>query len=231
MSFDISELIYRVPNFLSDDECDSLISEYEERSSESILEHCFHANTGIDTHSSFQRISLLEGTKNYDLLFKKTEQAINEYMDYLESKGSFHMPLMRATLCHSHMYRLLKYGVGDKIHPHSDHGPLIYGSITFNLNNDYTGGEFKFFNGKHTVKLNRGEMMIWPADYYWVHEVTPVETGYRYSTNSFLSLVSSEFREELLKNLFLLEENYYRMKNKSKPKLYNIKQVGPFARC
>ena len=214
MSFDITELIYRVPNFLSDDECDSLIFEYEKRSSEFSLEQCPDANTGIDTQSSFQRISLLEGTKNYDLLFRKTEQAVNEYMDYLESKGSFHMPLMRRSLNYSHMYRLLKYGPGNKIHPHTDHDPLTYGSVTFNLNDDYTGGEFKFFNGKYTVKLKRGEMMIWPADYYWVHEVTPVETGYRYSTNSFLLSVSPEFKNDLIGNLDVLESKYYRKNNK-----------------
>ena len=40
MKFDILDLIYRVPNFLSDDECDSLVAEYEERKLESSYEHC-----------------------------------------------------------------------------------------------------------------------------------------------------------------------------------------------
>ena len=160
-SFDITELIYRVPNFLSDDECDSLILNMRN------VPVSFRWNNAlmlilVSILSLLSRgISLLEGTKNYDLLFRKTEQAVNEYMDYLESKGSFHMPLMRRSLNYSHMYRLLKYGPGNKIHPHTDHDPLTYGSVTFNLNDDYTGGEFKFFNGKYTVKLKRGEMMIW----------------------------------------------------------------------
>jgi len=225
MSFDITELIYRVPNFLSDNECDSLISEYGKRSSEISLERCPDANTGIVTRSSFQRISLLEGTENYDLLFRKTEQAVNQYLDYLESKGSFHMPLLRKSFNYSHMYRLLKYGPGNKIHPHTDHDPLTYGSVTFNLNDDYTGGEFKFFNGKYTVKLKRGEMMIWPADYYWVHEVSPVETGYRYSTNSFLLAVSPKFKNALeLRNLDVLEENWYRTNDQTPPAKYNVTQ-------
>jgi hypothetical protein len=43
----------------------------------------------------------------------------------------------------------MEYGKEAEIHPHSDHDPgNIYGSISFNLNEDYEGGEFKFFNGK-----------------------------------------------------------------------------------
>lgn len=224
MTFDISELIYRVPNFLSLDECKYLIDEYENRSSESSMEHCPDANTGIDTYSSFQRISLVEGTKSYELIFEKTEQAINQYLDYLDSKKSFHIPLLRKSFNYSHMFRLLKYGVGNKIHPHTDYDPLTYGSITFNLNDDYTGGDFRFFNGRHTVKLGCGEMMIWPADYYWIHEVTPIESGTRYSTNSFLLSHSPDFKNELVGNLDSLEHQYYHMNNKSKPKSYNVKQ-------
>ena len=222
MSFDITELIYRVPNFLSDSECDCLISEYEKRSSEYELEKCPDANTGLLTQSTFQRICLKEGTPNYQLLFNKTERAVNEYLNYLESKNSFHVPQLRKSLNYSHMYRLLKYGPGNKIHPHSDHDPLTYGSITFNLNDDYTGGEFKFFNGKHTVNLQRGEMMIWPADYFWVHEVTPIETGVRYSTNSFLLSVSPKFKNELVGSLSRLENQYYNMHKYTRPMKYNV---------
>ena len=50
--FNITDLIYRVPNFLTDDECQSLIDEYEVRSNEHILERFPDANTGIDTYSS-----------------------------------------------------------------------------------------------------------------------------------------------------------------------------------
>jgi hypothetical protein len=45
----------------------------------------------------------------------------------------------------------MKYETGAEIHPHSDHDLGTYGSISFNLNEDYKGGEFKFFNGNYTV--------------------------------------------------------------------------------
>ena len=80
----------------------------------------------------------------------------------------------------------MKYETGAEIHPHSDHNSGIYGSISFNLNGNYEGGEFKFFNGNYTVPLSKGDALIFPADYFWVHEVTPVTKGTRYSLNSFL---------------------------------------------
>ena len=80
----------------------------------------------------------------------------------------------------------MKYEKGSYIHPHTDHEIGTYGSISFNLNNDYKGGEFKFFNGNYTIPLSKGDVLIFPADYFWVHEVTPITKGIRYSINSFL---------------------------------------------
>jgi len=219
--FNITDLIYRIPDFLTDSECNLLISEYESRYSESDFEQCQDSNTGILTEASFSRVLLKEGTESYDLVFKKTEEAINHYIEYLNSFDSFHIPALKGSMLYSHVYRLLKYEVGSKIHPHSDHDPWTYASITFNLNDNYTGGAFKFFNGKHEVHLKKGEMMIWPADYFWVHEVAPIETGFRYSTNSFLMTIPQEIKNQLYKTL---DEIFYFNENKEKfPKEYVIK--------
>ena len=86
----------------------------------------------------------------------------------------------------------MKYETGARIHPHSDHDPGIYGSISFNLNDNYEGGEFKFFNGNYTIPLSKGDALIFPADYFWVHEVTTVTKGIRYSTNGFLTSYPSD---------------------------------------
>ena len=84
------------------------------------------------------------------------------------------------------MYRIIKYKKGQWIHPHTDHDPNVYGSCTINLNEDYDGGIFSFWGGKHKVELKRGDCMIWPADFLWVHEVEEITRGTRYSVNCFL---------------------------------------------
>ena len=199
MTILLSDLIFRKKNVLSREECDLLIEEHRRLAQDIQLEHCAEATTGLDTRSTFQRVGLNTGTPARDIVFNATESMVNEYMDYLDSFGMFHT-YMRSSMLYSHMYRLLKYEPGEKIHPHTDHEPFIYGSCTINLNDSYTGGDFVFWKGRYRVKLEPGEAMIWPADYFWVHEVEPVTTGIRYSTNSFLmniphpvKLMTSEF--------------------------------------
>ena len=227
--FNITDLIYKVPNFFTDDECQSLITEYDTRCDESMLEHCPDANTGIDTYSSFHVVNLRKNTAAYELVFNKTESAINQYFDYLQTFNAFHMPLIRrASMNYSHSYRLMKYEVGSKIHPHTDHDPYVYGSITFNLNDEYTGGKFCFFNGQHEVTLNKGDMMIWPADYFWVHEVMPIESGVRYSTNGFLQALPMDICSYIRREAYeiLEKEHVNLMHEESTIGPYNIKDFS-----
>ena len=192
----LTDLIYHVPNFLSKLDCDMLIQEFEDRKNEGILENCPHAITGVDTTSSYERIILNQGSKSYNLIHSSTEAIIKDYINYLNQFDCFHIGLQRG-FSYSHMYRLLKYPTGAKIHPHVDHDIFIYGSCTFNLNDDYDGGEFCFFRGKHKIKLGRGDALIFPADYFWVHEVQEVTDGVRYSTNSFLQQVPQNIRNDV----------------------------------
>jgi hypothetical protein len=194
MAIELVDLIYRKKNALTKDEAYFLIEEYQRLDNTHQLEHCPHAITGIDTFSSFKRVELTQGTEAFDLVFKANENLINEYLDYLDGFEMFHT-LIRTTMTYSHMYRLLKYEKGAKIHPHTDHSPFIYGSATFNLNDNYTGGDFVFWRGKHRVKLEACEAMIWPADHFWIHEVEEITSGVRYSTNSFLQSVADPLRE------------------------------------
>jgi hypothetical protein len=196
MSLNLSELILHKKNFLTSDECGFLINEYEKRNQEYVLERCPEANTGIDTFSTFKRIDLTYGTQAFDIVHSATERMINLYHDYLDTFESFHTKY-RECLMYSHMYRLLKYDTGAKIHPHTDHDPFVYGSCTFNLNDDYTGGDFSFWNGKHKIKLGKGDALIFPADHFWVHEVLPIESGLRYSTNSFLQKIPDSLKENV----------------------------------
>ena len=145
-------------------------------------EHCYHAVTGLDTDSTFDMIDILYGTKEHELVSSSLEKMINLYHNHTDQFKMFHITRKQRML-YSHKLRLMKYETGAKIHPHTDHAPYIYGSCTFNLNEEYEGGEFAFFRGKKKIKLKRGDALIFPADHYWVHEVKPITKGVRYSTN------------------------------------------------
>ena len=204
--FDITKLILKIPNFLTHEECDGLIEEFEQRKEESFLEQSVNYKTNRIEKSSFKVVPLIPNTFNFNLIRSKTKEAVSRYINYLDQPKYFFTKHLKRQLKFSHSYRIMKYAEGAEIHPHSDHDPGIYGSVSFNLSNGYEGGEFKFFNGNHTVSLNKGDALLFPADYFWVHEVTPVTKGARYSLNSFLCqspyeiLQHSRYLHELLHN-------------------------------
>ena len=182
----LTDLIYLKRNFLSRDQCDIIINEFESSPFREGKEHCRHPFTDVDTVSTFKVKDSQMGTKSFSLIHSTIENIINEYHDYLDTFNSFHV-MRRSSMLHPHKYRIMKYKKGAWIHPHVDHGSGIYGSCTINLNDEYEGGDFAFWGGKHKVKLGVGDVMIWPADYFWVHEVEEITEGIRYSANTFLS--------------------------------------------
>ena len=82
--------------------------------------------------------------------------------------------------------RIIKYEVGQQIKDHSDVDANIRGSLTINLNDNYEGGEFRFFGGLEKISLSAGEAMLFPAEPVWIHGTEPVTKGARYAINCFL---------------------------------------------
>tara|TARA_B110000503_G_scaffold21646_1_gene32949 strand:- start:5762 stop:6427 length:666 start_codon:yes stop_codon:yes gene_type:complete len=183
---DLTKLALKIPNFLTHEECDGLIEEFKQKKDESNLEGSLDYKTNEHKLSSFRVVSLKPFTPNFNLIKEKTKLAIDKWIEYLDQPKYFFTHQLKNNLRFSHNYRIMEYKTGAEIHPHSDHAPGTYGSISFNLNDNYEGGEFKFFNGNYTIPLEKGDALIFPADYFWVHEVTPVTKGTRYSLNSFI---------------------------------------------
>jgi hypothetical protein len=206
--FDITKLALKLPGFLKPEECDSLIQEFEQRKEEANLEHSKNYNTNQIENSSFVVVPLRPKTDSFNFIRQKSKEVIDTYIKYLDEPKFFFTDSLKKNLLFSHNYRIMKYKTGASIHPHSDHEPGIYGSLTFNLNDNYEGGEFKFFNGNYTIPLAKGDALIFPADYFWVHEVSPVTKGERYSINSFLANNSQESREKVLYLAHLIDKDY-----------------------
>ena len=192
----LKDLLYIKRGFLSKNECDEIIEEYQDIPDEANEEHCPESLEGVDTWSTYKVKQARLGTDVFDLIHKSVETMVCEYHDYLDTFKAFHC-MRRTSLLFPHTYRIMKYDTGAWIHPHTDHAPYIYGSCTINLNEEYTGGDFSFWNGNYKVKLNRGDAMIWPADYFWVHAVDEIQSGTRYSVNCFLRATPEYYPEHV----------------------------------
>ena len=217
MNFNIENLILHKKKFLSEKECNLLINYFEKNKNKTVLENCPEATTNINTTSTMDVFTIPHSTDEHKLVSDKIEKIINLYHNYTEKFNMFHVA-RKQTLKYSHMLRLMKYKKGAKIHPHTDHDPFVYGSCTFNLNNNYKGGEFCFFKGKKKLKLNKGDALIFPADFFWVHEVKPIKEGERYSVNCFLQSIPESVKQNIYRFKNVMMKNY--KENKSDGKKY-----------
>jgi predicted 2-oxoglutarate/Fe(II)-dependent dioxygenase YbiX len=90
--------------------------------------------------------------------------------------------------------RYNKYSSNKKMAEHCDHITMIFDgerkgipilSVLSVLNNDYSGGEFFMFQDKK-IKLNEGDVLIFPSNFLYPHKVDPVIKGTRYSMISWV---------------------------------------------
>jgi predicted 2-oxoglutarate/Fe(II)-dependent dioxygenase YbiX len=106
-------------------------------------------------------------------LFNCASKAITEYRNVFK----------HCTIELDSGYDLLKYDVGCFYKTHTDSfkdRPRAV-SCSFALNNGYEGGDFAFFDRGLTYTLEKGSCLMFPSNFMYPHEITPVTSGTRYS--------------------------------------------------
>ena len=89
---------------------------------------------------------------------------------------------------------LLKYEKGNFYRPHIDafHTVNRQLSFIFCLNENYDGGELYFYHPVtrkpySQAHLKTGDMIIFPSNFLYPHQITPVTKGIRYSVVAWYS--------------------------------------------
>ena len=203
------DLILIVDNVLSDDESELLISDFETKKSGKERSREIDSSEFLIADTNFTTLNLKD--KTHQIVNDKTNIMVGHYKDYVEKLGHFDTHGLISNLGFAYKYRILKYGIGQTFHDHVDKSPFIFGSCSLALNDDYEGGEYRFFRGGHKVKLKKGQGMIWPADYFFVHGVDIITKGCKYSVNSFLGESRCvEIPQEIMRNFYhkSAEESY-----------------------
>jgi alkylated DNA repair dioxygenase AlkB len=208
----ICDIALVIKNHLNDDECQQLVKEYERKKFTAQKEQSFHSYEEQTKVSTFKRVTIKETSQYYDLIKNKTENALKLWLEYLQSKNMFSVALLRNNLQYTtHDFRILKYDVGNFIHPHTDWDHFTHASVSLNLNDEYTGGDFVFMNGERIISLEKGDALVFPANFYWVHETKPILTGSRYTVNSFMSTVHSSSRQKLFGEVNTAQQEHERI--------------------
>lgn len=208
----ICDIALVIKNHLNDDECQQLIKEYKRKIITAEQEQSFHAFEEKTKVSTFKRVAVTAANRHYDLVKSKTENALKLWLDYLQSKNMFSVSSIRDNLRYTYAdFRILKYDVGSLIHPHTDWDHFNHASVSLNLNDEYTGGEFVFMNGERVISLEKGDALVFPANSFWVHETKPILTGTRYTVNSFISAVHSSSQQKLSEEVHKAQKDHDRI--------------------
>ncbi len=198
MSYDhkISDLKYRINGLVSKDVCKRIIDIFEKHPKK------FGEEYGSESSLKFKTLKIeKDNFKSLNLSAIKNptneiEYALNEAKRYIAIMiANYVLHIKTKKICpdfndilikSSYNIRILKYNVGSFINDHSDVDKNIRASCTLNLNEDYEGGEFRFFDGQIKESFKTGDAMIFPAEPIWVHGTEPITKGTRYCINCFL---------------------------------------------
>jgi predicted 2-oxoglutarate/Fe(II)-dependent dioxygenase YbiX len=85
-------------------------------------------------------------------------------------------------------YQLLQYNEGEFYIQHTDSFKEQQRSLScsIQLNEDYEGGEFAFFDKEMMIRTKPGSAIVFPSNFMYPHEIMPVIKGTRYSIITWL---------------------------------------------
>lgn len=204
----ITDLIYRIDGLVPKDVCQLLINFYNKYEYLAMIERSYKFKDKKNTTDNFRCINLSKlTTKDFvedpyykngyegDLPTEEFNQVFNIARQYISIMITNYVVNIQKNISptFSDLYinqtdnvRILKYNKGHYIGDHTDVGPSIRASCTLNLNEDYEGGEFRFFDGRVKHQFKTGDAMLFPAEPIWIHGTEPVTKGTRYAINCFL---------------------------------------------
>ena len=179
----IEDHIY-IENHIPIELCEELIDECNKKE---WRKHTWHNSSENTLHS--------EPTKELDVMSCTQEQQ-NKITPYLikaleEYQIKYSWPGQKTSppwLTKFSPIRFNKYEVGNTMREHYDHIHSIFDgkmkgvpivSIVAQLNEDYEGAEF-YCRGKE-IKLKTGDILLFPSNFMYPHEVTETTRGVRYS--------------------------------------------------
>jgi hypothetical protein len=188
----ITDLKFHIDNLVPKDVCKYFIDFYENNSKHALDENSYKYKTNKIEYDDFKCINLTTNSLENKIFIEPLELA-KKYINIMITNYVLHIqnnicPIFNSLhLRDSFNIRILKYEKGQCIKDHTDMGlNTIRASCTLNLNEDYEGGEFRFFDGQIKHSFKTGDAMIFPAEPIWIHGTEPITKGTRYAINCFL---------------------------------------------
>ena len=190
MNKNIEHYVFHGKNFLDEKYCENIINVLNEADWK---KHSWH-DPIIDSYESKDndpaKITATKFTldvqKINDFIIQEIQLIIPAYVNSLKCDWF-------EVLSGSPM-KFIRYSPGQSMKNHCDHIHDLFDgdrkgipvlSIIGILNDDYEGGELFMFEDKK-IDIKKGDLLIFPSNFLYPHEITPVTKGVRYSYVSWL---------------------------------------------
>lgn len=176
----LNDFIFK-KNSISKEACNLILNEIKHLNWQ---KHTFQDNISKQKHN--------HGEKELDVLFNYPEHIKTSLYPFLNGLVNDY----RLKHCEEFgiieklsLIRFNRYNQNTEMKNHIDHIKSLFDgeekgipvlSIVSVLNDDYEGGEF-LFNNKYEVKLNKGDVLIFPSNFMFKHKVNQIKNGTRYS--------------------------------------------------
>ena len=191
-NYKITDLKYRINKLVPKNTCQKIIEIFEKYPELNVTENSYKFKTKKQEMDDYRCLNLSRiNNPNENILYALNEAKkyisimIANYVLHIRSKKispTFNHKLISS----SSNIRILKYEKGQCIKDHSDVEGVTRASCTLNLNENYEGGDFRFFDGKIKEVFKTGDAILFPAEPIWIHGTEPITKGVRYSINCFL---------------------------------------------
>lgn len=185
--YTLDEYVVILEKFVPDDLCDRILNEYAND------EDWASAHTGSGLSEDIRNCSVLSMSERSTIAVNpevrsKIDEEIYECVAKVLQEYELRFPHLLLEIKEDSGYELLRYREGQFYTEHTDHfkeQPRTL-SVSINLNDDYEGGEFAFFNREIIAKNPKGSVIVFPSNFMYPHEVMPVTKGTRYSIITWL---------------------------------------------
>ena len=187
MNKNIEHYFHHKKNFLDEKFCENSIDELDKNEWD---KHNFESSGGVLTKPSGNNELEIIYDENFSFNVGEINNFIvqNLHSAILEYIESYNFDWFNGWEGYSPI-RFNRYSSGQTMKNHCDHIHSMFDgerkgipilSIIGLLNDDYEGGELIMFEDKK-IDIKKGDLIIFPSNFLYPHEITPVTKGVRYS--------------------------------------------------
>ena len=166
---ELKNYIIELENIIPNDLSDNIVNFY--KNNDFLFRKALVANNRLDTNMRNCYSSPLDKIFEQQI-FDVVSQCIKIY------NNKFKVNITKDT-----GYQILKYEKGGFYKEHTDqyvdHNRSL--SCSLILNNNFSGGDFSFFNNKIIFTTKKNTALMFPSNFMYPHQISTVSDGIRYS--------------------------------------------------